>query len=700
MRTQVLMKCCAVAVVALVQTIASAGPSPSAYTEEAIARGLSFTMDGYPQSQGYLGQGSAFIDLDSDGDPDIVLIGRNDGLVGIFENIGSGVFVDHTLTSGIPALTQQEAIAAADYNADGYLDLYLTQANNDPNYLMENNGNFTFTDVTGVTITSNGSRNSTGAAWADYNDDGWPDLYVSNYGQFNALFRNNFGVNFSSLGVALGVSGGAALSFQNVWSDYDRDGDLDLYLSNDRGHLGNPQNILWRNDNGTFVDVSVASGTDVAIYSMGIGAGDMDNNSYPDYYVTNINGVDEGGEGTGYDGINPLLMNQTDGTFLEQSELWGVDNRITSWGAIFFDYDNDGFKDIYVNNQLQPNSFFHCTGSPVCSEMAATLGIEAAYDPVFDVAMGDFPEIASFSSAVADVDGDGDLDLLVNNPGHRAELFINHEGSNRNHIRYNVVGEYPNNHAIGVNIETFAGGRVFWDENYAGGNGYLGQNELILHVGLDDIALVDQAIVNWPSAGPTRTLTNLPVNETWTIYPPSRLCDYDGDAFVDDDDYAEFETCFFAGFTPGCEMMDFTGNSSIYVDDLAACFVNTDDCNLNGTLDQAEILFDPSLDLTGDGAIDCCSLAEQPIPNPVGDTLLLDRAVSNPVLSRTAPASDAANHPASSYDVLRSNTTPDGDFLRLTNVTGTTHTDTSSADVEFYLIVARNECGSSGEEPF
>ena len=188
-------------------------------------------------------------------------------------------------------------------------------------------------------------------------------------------------------------------------------------------------------------------------------------------------------------------------------------------------------------------------------------------------------------------------------------------------------------------------------------------------------------------------------NETWTIYPPSRLCDYDGDAFVDDDDYAEFETCFFAGFTPGCEMMDFTGNSSIYVDDLEQCFVTTPvDCNGNGTMDHAEILFDPTLDQTGDGAIDCCPATT--IPNPVGNTLNVDRSGTQPVLNWAAPASDAVNHPASSYDVLCSRTTPDGDFLRLANVTGTTHTDSNSAGVNFYLVVSRNDCGSSGEEPF
>ena len=590
---------------------------PVSFTEEAISRGVDFTMAAFPQPQGYLGQGVGFADLDNDGDPDIIVIGAANARIGIFENIGSGNFIDRSATTGIPIMVDQEGFAAADYDGDGLIDLYLTQ-HQEKNILVRNLGGFTFSDVS-VAAGVDDAGAATGASWGDYDDDGWLDLYVNNYSLYtpvtaNLLYHNNGDGTFENVAFQEGVAT-LGLSFQSVWTDYDRDGDVDLYVSNDRGPVGYTPNELYRNDNGNLVDVSESSNANVSLFSMGLAVGDFDGNGYIDFYTTNIAAEPPPLDSHPEEGVNPLLLNQGDGTFVESAIPAEVANYTTSWGAIFFDFDNNTYKDLYVNNMWKPNNFYRTDGGFPCVEIAEDIGVQASYDPDYDPASNPPANIVSFSSAVADVDDDGDMDLLVNNVGYRAELFINHEGSNRNHIRYNVVGEHPNNHAIGVNIETFAGGRVFWDENYAGGNGYLGQNESILHVGLDDIALVDQAIVNWPSAGPTRTLTNLPVNETWTIYPPSRLCDYDGDAFVDDDDYAEFETCFFAGFTPGCEMMDFTGNSSIYVDDLEQCFVTTPvDCNGNGTMDHAEILFDPTLDQTGDGAIDCCPTTT--IPNP------------------------------------------------------------------------------------
>jgi hypothetical protein len=675
-----------------------AGEAPAAFTEEALARGLSFTMGAYPQTQGYLGQGGGFVDLDSDGDPDVVLLGAGDGTVGIFENIGGGYFVDRSTTSGIPIMEQQEAFAAADYDADGLIDLYLTQ-HAKPNKLMKNLGGFSFADVSTTALVDDDGP-ATGASWGDFDGDGWLDLYVCNYSAFapknpNLLYRNNADNTFADVAHLHGVNS-SALSFQSVWTDYDRDHDLDLYLSNDRGPLGFTPNQLWRNDGGVLVDVSEASGADVSLYSMGLAAGDFDGNGYPDYYVTNINTLN-------YNGINPLILNQTDGTFIESAEAAGVANWLTSWGSIFFDFDNNGHKDLYVNNMWVPNTFFSNDGTFPCEEIAEEVGVQSSYDPDFDLQANPPAEIVSFTSAVADVDGDGDIDLLVNNVGDRAELFINHEGTKRNHVRYNVVGEYPNLFAVGVSIETTAGGVVRFDESYAGGNGYLGQNELVLHVGLDQAPQVDQAVVRWPSGGPTRTLSGLPVNETWTIYPPSRLCDAEGDAAVGREDFEAFAGCFASDFVPGCEMMDYDGDSEIEVDDMASCFVERPaDCNGNGTEDLLELLLDLDLDGDGDGALDCCAGGATPYPSAVGPTLMLGRSGSGEVeLSWAASAVDGSHDAAESYDVYGSTTGPEGGFVRLANVVGPSHAEPlGSSPQVFYVVGARNGCGSSGEEPF
>jgi hypothetical protein len=457
---------------------------------------------------------------------------------------------------------------------------------------------------------------------------------------------------------------------------------------------------LWRNDGGTFTDVSAASGADVGIYSMGLGAGDLDNNLYTDLYVTNINSVEGDGSTVEYNGVNPLMMNQGDGTFLELEDVWGVANEITSWAAVFFDYDNDGYKDLYVNNQFEPNSMFDCDGVPPCTEVADQLGILASFDPEYDL-NDDPPEIASFVTSVGDVDLDGDLDMLINNIGWRAELFINHEGETRNWVRYDVVGEHPNTFAIGGNVETTFFNDTATTEIYTGGNGYLGQNELVLTVGLGDADEVAQAVFQWPSGGPTRTLTGLPAKETWKIYAPSRLCDADGDG-VDYDDFVGFAGCFVTGFSPGCEMMDHDGDSGIGGDDLDSCFVTTPaDCNSNGTEDTAEIMLDLGLDVDQNYLIDCCESGTPTNPNPVDDTLILDKtAADEPVLSWQAPATDPTHDAATSYDVFRATEIPGG-FGVLGNTGGLTLTDVDTApEAAFYLVGARNGCGSSGEEPF
>jgi len=683
-----------------VTSLAAAGVPQSAFTEEALARGINFNLTAYPQTQGYVGQGCGFVDFDNDGDPDVVILGASTRQVGIYENIG-GSFVSHSATSGIPTIAQHEGISAGDYDGDGFLDLYITQSTNQPNLLFKNNGNFTFTNVSAVTGVSNGLQNSTGSSWADYNNDGWLDLYVNNYSQLNALYRNNGGNNFSNLGPALGVTGGAALSFQTVWTDIDRDGDVDLYLSNDRGHLTWPPNAIWRNDDGIFTDISVGSGADVAIFSMGIGAGDVDNNLYPDIYLTNIFAVESNGKKVQYDGVNPLLLNQTDETFVDQTELWETDNRISSWAATFFDWDNDGFKDLYVVNHFDPNSFFVCEGTFPCVERAVELNVIGQYDSTYDLP-DHVPDTASYNAAVADVDGDGDVDVLTTNLGGRVQLYINHEGAKRNSLRLDIVGEHPNLHAIGASVEVDAAGMTQYYENYAGGNGYLGQNELVIHVGLDDDTTATETRVQWPSAGPSRTLTHLPANTQWEIYPPSRLCDHDGDG-VDYDDFIEFSSCFVDGFSLGCEMMDHSGNSSIYTEDLDACFVDAAaDCNGNGTEDLAEIMLDNSMDNDQNKIIDCCEGGPVDDPNPVGATLLVGKNGSgDALLSWSAPAVDGSHAAATGYDVFRRELSAVGPFELLDQVGGTSASDSDPiTDVAYYLIGARNGCGSSGEEPF
>ncbi len=588
------------AAVAAVTAAAAAGLEviqPS--TEEAAARGVVYVMMSYPQEQGLLGFGCGFADLDGDGDPDIILTGHPTGLVGIFENDGAGFFTDRSHDSGIPALSSASGFAAGDINGDGLPELYLTQMGF-ANVLMRNEGGFQFTNITGPA-----GVGDPGAGMApnfgDFDGDGLLDLYVCNYNDAvpgtefldNRLYRNLGDETFEDVSIAQTVDD-HGYGFQAVWFDFDLDDDLDLYLSNDRGHqppLFRP-NQLWRNDNGQMVNISAGSGADVGLFSMGVACGDFDGNGWADLYVTNIDSYAEG--------YNPLLLNQGNVSppYVEASAVAGVDHWITSWGAIFYDFDNNGWQDLYVNNMFEPNSIYLGDGAFPCT---ADLGVDANIGANTGV---------SFGSAVADVDNDGDLDLLVNNLDNNVELFINHEGDARGWIKYRMVGLGGNVLAVGGKVSTQVGAQLLYREILAGGNGYLGQNELVVHVGLGTATTADQVVATWPGGAATRTLTDLPAGETWTLYPPQRLGDADASGTVELNDFLVLAACYGGGFQPGCEMMDFDGNSVIDLDDFDAFVAAYDgplhDCNNNGTIDLQDMLLDPAVDLDGTGIPDFC----------------------------------------------------------------------------------------------
>jgi hypothetical protein len=211
--------------------------------------------------------------------------------------------------------------------------------------------------------------------------------------------------------------------------------------------------------------------------------------------------------------------------------------------------------------------------------------------------------------AAADVDDDGDLDLLVQNADEPVRLFINNEGQERHWAKFDIVGEGDSRYAIGANIDVRTGSAWRLREVVAGCN-YKSQNDLIQHVGLDVALVIDELVVDWPG-GVSRTLYNLPTNQTWTMYPPDKLGDGDLDGDRDTDDFVIFAACYDLPVSPGCEMMDFDGDGAITMDDFANFLKAYDgtpaDCNDNGTPDMEEILLDPSADQDGDGELDECA---------------------------------------------------------------------------------------------
>ena len=316
----------------------------------------------------------------------------------------------------------------------------------------------------------------------------------------------------------LSVDDGGA-SFQAVFFDYDLDGDVDLYLANDKGSPEFP-NRLWKNVGGIFTDVSEESGTDVFDDLMGVAVGDFDRNGFPDLYVTNI---PQG---------NPLLLNQGDGTFLEAHEKAGVGVFASGWGTLFFDYDNDGDEDLYVVNSIAANVLFRYDGSFPATDVAEEMGLAQRG--------------SSFCTAVADVDDDGDLDILLQTGLMRIQLLINHasdgNGDSNNWLKVRLVGVGANKHAVGARIVLQAGGEAQSRQVFSG-IGYKSSSTLVQHFGLGDADLAETVVVHWPS-GVESVLHNVGANQTLVVNEAcAQYGDFDCDGATTLSDYALLQAC-------------------------------------------------------------------------------------------------------------------------------------------------------------
>ena len=299
--------------------------------------------------------------------------------------------------------------------------------------------------------------------------------------------------------------------YQPGWVDFDNDGDLDLYVVNDFGREIQP-NVMWRNDgasaDGTwrFVDVSVDSRSDVDIFGMSLAIGDYDLDGYFDFYMTDI-------------GDNVLLKSNGDGlTFTDATAeadvgAGSIGTKVrVSWGAFFFDYDNDGDEDLYVvsghlkggiaaNPDAQPNVLLNNSGNGTFTDISTMSGAD-------DQGVGR-------GGAYLDFNNDGCLDIFVVNLGQRAKLFRGNCDSANNWLAIRTVGSKSNRDGIGARVTVVAGNRTQIREISAGGSS-VGQNTLVAHLGLGQIARVDSVTIEWPS-GKVETLTDVAVNRQLTI---------------------------------------------------------------------------------------------------------------------------------------------------------------------------------------
>lgn len=535
-----------VGILAGTSTITSAS-NPLVFSDEAIARGIDYDLG---QNFVHYGSGMMMVDLDGDQDLDIVIAGATDLKIGVYENDGTGNFTDRSATCGITNASQSSGVNGADYDNDGDTDILIVGWFA-PTRLYRNNGDFTFTDVAaaaGVDVVAP----SFASSWGDVDSDGNLDLYASVRTLHNGdptrnfYFHNNGDGTFSEMAAAMGIEAGNDPTLLSAFFDYDRDGDDDLYLGTDKGSGGVLHNRLYENDGGSFTEVTAATNSWAHVDCMGIAVGDLNFDGYFDMYLTN---TPPG---------NKLLMHDGVGAYTDQTLAAGVGSYRVGWGTVFADFDNDTELDLYVCNMMGGNRLYRGSSVwPLVDE-----GPSAGVDEMNDV----------YCVAVGDVDGDNDLDMLVGNTLGKAHLYINNsmDAQINNWARFNVVGNNANRFAIGTCVDIVADGKSQVREIRSGVN-YKAQDEYTVHFGLGSAKVIDDIDVIF-NGGEVRSLTNAPANQTWTLYPQSRLGDPDGNGRVD---WFELSMAIASRtgpggvIVPGQEIFDMDGDFDIDNDDLA-----------------------------------------------------------------------------------------------------------------------------------
>ena len=507
---------------------------PLAFFDVTDSAGVEFTHIDPDVTLFPIGAGVVVFDYNNDGFHDIY-VPQTDGPNALFKNQQDGSFVDVAVQAGVDVSDQDaNGGCAADYDNDGFQDLYVTIRGSSK--LFHNRGDGTFEDATSTSLPgSDRAFRSTGCAWGDYDGDSNLDLvvvrhmYEQSFEILNtrafheavggmAFYHNDGDGTFSdALGLLGDTSGpktdGSHLGnvwgagFQPGWVDYDNDGDVDLFVVNDFGREIQP-NVLWRNDGRgpdgrwRFVDISETSGVNVQMDGMGLAVGDYDLDGFLDMFVTNI-------------GDNVLFRNSGDGsTFLNTTEETGagvgmIGRKIRiAWGAFFFDYDNDADEDLYIvsgylpvhqpaNPRDQRNVLLHNSSNGSFVDVSASSGAD-------DAGIGR-------GGVYLDFNNDGCLDLFVVNYGQKARLYENACESVGNWLVVKTIGGESNRDGVGARLTLEAGGRTQIRE-IAGGSSSIGQNMIEAHFGLDQIDVVDSLSIRWPS-GTVQTLTDIPANQ-------------------------------------------------------------------------------------------------------------------------------------------------------------------------------------------
>ncbi len=519
--------------------------APVTYTEvTAKESGITWVHDNGHSDERYLpetcGGGGLFFDYDNDGWMDIYFV--NSGLSdfytpkkptknALYRNNHDGTFTDVTDKAGVAAGQMGQfgmGAAAADFDGDGWQDLYVT--NYGKNILYHNNGNGTFTDITDKAGVGAAGW-STCATWFDYDNDGKLDLFVSSFVAYSKatnifcgdnrmgrryyciprvfkpmpgkLFHNQGDGIFADVSKESGIANSLGKEFGAVATDINNDGLMDLFVANDT-----VANFLFLNKgNGKFEEIGLPAGV---AYSdsgsprsgMGVDAADFDGDGWQDLFVANIDQE-----------LFSLYKNQKDTTFTDDAgEIGSATRLLSGWGLKFMDYDNDGDPDLFLAN-----------GHP--DDMVESQVSKVKYaEPLlmFENVNGKFKNVSTQSGAVfakdfpargmsaGDFDNDGDLDILVINNGAAPLLLKNNGGNKNNWVGLNLVATKSNPGAVGAIISWEAGGTKRKRLKTSGGS-FLSSHDPREILGIGQATKIDSLEIKWPS-GKIDKLTNVPLN--------------------------------------------------------------------------------------------------------------------------------------------------------------------------------------------
>jgi hypothetical protein len=512
--------------------VLAAQPAPPfRLVDVSTAAGITFTHNNGAFGKKFLpetlGAGAAFLDYDSDGRQDLLLV-NGSAWPGqpparshsrLYRNEGGGRFSDATKRAGLEIELYGMGVAAADYDDDGWPDILITAVGQ--NRLFRNTGKGTFVDVTDAAGLGRREGFSTSALWFDYDRDGWLDLLVCNYvkwtpetdvfcsvdgkqksyctpeayrGTTSWLFRNRGNGTFEDATARAGLFDATSKSLGITLIDYDQDAWPDVFIANDT----QPNKLYRNNGNGTFTELGLQAGLAFseegrARAGMGVDAADVDNTGRVSVVVTNFSGEMLGlyrpvGGGQ-YSDVSP------------RSEIGRATRHTLGFGCFFFDADLDGLQDLLVVNGHIDDTITSVQARVTYAEpphLFRNLG-GAKFEDVAERTGGGFaqPKVGR-GAAFGDIDGDGDPDFVITTNAGPAYLYRNDVLNGNRTIRLTLRGTKSNRDAIGAKVKVTAGaGR--YTKIVKTGSSYLSQSELPLSFGIGTRAGADRVDIEWPS---------------------------------------------------------------------------------------------------------------------------------------------------------------------------------------------------------